>query len=79
MTLTPIDDTYEVTLTESRNVVRAQMLSRRANDLSSTLIENESPVDASTALMFDRRNHGSQTRKEPKGGTGVAGLRSQDG
>lgn len=80
MTLTPIGDMAVANLTETdepAEVRRAQMLSRRPNDVAATVITQESHVDDATGQMKARRNHGPQTDVVPVDGIKDGGLRTE--
>ena len=60
MTLTFIGDMATASLTDKgtvSNPSRAQMLSRRPNDIPATVIQAQSDVPASTAQYIDRRHN----------------------
>lgn len=81
MTLTPIGNMSVADLTPSdapASPRRAQMLSRRSNDVAATVITQESHVEDATGQMKARRNHGGQTGGVPVDGIKDGGLRTQD-
>lgn len=81
MTLTPIGNMSVADLTPIDAPAlprRAQMLSRRVNNVASTVITEESHVDDATGQMKARRNHGSQTDVVPVDGIKDGGLRTQE-